>query len=436
MTEKTAIIVVGMHRSGTSAIARTFSLLGAALPTDLVGPNEGNPFGHWEPQSIVELNDRILADAGSDVYSAIDARPDWLESPRIAGFVSEGARLLRASFNDDSLIVVKDPRVALLLPIWKKAFAEAGYRCAYVLPLRHPDSVAESLQRRHIRSIPYNAWMQPRGQMVWLRYTIASVIGTRSTIRCFLNYADLLRDWRAATAGIAREFNFKWPRMGPAAEGEIDAFLHRNELADKQAASEMSDQQSLDDLSLVGLSHALYSSLVREGDKEAFTDAVAQNFKQRTQATSDLISAYEALFPLVWEYYQTSLAEKRKNESAKQRFEGMADAIQQLWSDLTHVTVENSKVKQDLGSTISRAASLEAALDHLGKVLTQSNEHRDSYFKSLGDALRREKVAQDETDALRTQLAALQNLNNALLTSSSWRLTAPVRAMAKFFKVR
>ena len=67
VTEKIAILVVGMHRSGTSALARTISLLGARLPSDLVGPNEGNPHGHWEPQEIVNLNDKMLADAGSDV---------------------------------------------------------------------------------------------------------------------------------------------------------------------------------------------------------------------------------------------------------------------------------------------------------------------------------------------------------------------------------
>src|SRR4051812_13182404 len=113
-----------MHRSGTSALARTISLLGARLPAALVGPNEGNPHGHWEPQLIVELNDRMLEDAGSDVYSIIDFNAEWFESARASTFVREAVDILRQSFGDDPLIVIKDPRVALLLPIWHLALAE------------------------------------------------------------------------------------------------------------------------------------------------------------------------------------------------------------------------------------------------------------------------------------------------------------------------
>ena len=75
---RTAILVTGMHRNGTSALARTLSLLGAALPDDLVPPNEGNPHGHWEPRGMVDLNDRMLASAGSDLYSVRDIAPEWL----------------------------------------------------------------------------------------------------------------------------------------------------------------------------------------------------------------------------------------------------------------------------------------------------------------------------------------------------------------------
>jgi hypothetical protein len=244
-------------------------------------------------------------------------------------------------------------------------------------------------------------------------------------------------------AKTADQLNVRWPRMGTAAEREIDAFLHGNELADVHTPLNTLDPQALDDLSLAGLADAFYASLLQNGDQEALTDAVADGFRRRIQATSDLINTYEGLYPLVWRYYEASLAEKRKNESAGQRLSGMTDAIQKLWSDLTRAAAENSVVKQDLGSTSSRVVSLQAALDHLEKMLAESNEHRDTYFKKLGEALHHEKLAKIELDHLRQvvverdgQLNAQVSANHALLTSTSWRLTAPMRAAVKLLKVR
>ena len=59
-TEKVALLVLGMHRSGTSALARVLSLAGAKLPQNLVAAGEGNETGHWEPVRIALLNDEIM----------------------------------------------------------------------------------------------------------------------------------------------------------------------------------------------------------------------------------------------------------------------------------------------------------------------------------------------------------------------------------------
>ncbi len=64
---RTAIVVLGMQRSGTSALTRVLSLLGASLPRNLVAPGLGNETGHWEPAAAIRLNDEMLAHAGSSV---------------------------------------------------------------------------------------------------------------------------------------------------------------------------------------------------------------------------------------------------------------------------------------------------------------------------------------------------------------------------------
>ena len=56
--QRRALVVLGMHRSGTSAAARVFSLLGAGLPENLLPPQEGNnASGFWEPAALVAAHD-------------------------------------------------------------------------------------------------------------------------------------------------------------------------------------------------------------------------------------------------------------------------------------------------------------------------------------------------------------------------------------------
>ena len=480
MTEKIAILVVGMHRSGTSALARTISLLGARLPSDLVGPNEGNPHGHWEPQLIVDLNDRMLADAGSDVYSIIDFSDTWFKSPRVKEFTAKAVEILKASFDDDPFIVIKDPRVAVLLPIWHEALAALGYRCVHVLPVRHPDVVADSLRRRHLKTIPYDAWKNPRGQAVWLRYTIAAVLNTRQSTRCFIDYSNLITDWRATANQMATELAIVWPRTGPTAEREIDAFLHKNELADAPRRSELPDVDQIDDLPLMALADGFHAVLAASGDDAHLTDKIAQTYRRRMASSADIVGAYEDLYPTIWQYYEGQLQSDKRNQIASERIAGMSSAVQNLWQDLAKASSDASVVQQDLGSHAARVVSLEAALDHHGKMLAESNEHRDRYFAELGLANHREGlvkqelaqaelviavVKQDkaeamaavradrdqriaeiisEKDRISTEIisqkdkitAELIEIVDSMRRSTSWRLTSPMRKMVRWITRR
>lgn len=431
MAEKIAILVVGMHRSGTSALARTISLLGARLPSDLVGPNDGNPLGHWEPSGIVALNDRMLADAGSDVYGTVDVPASWLQSPRVEQFISEAVEILKASFADDPLIVIKDPRVALMLPIWHKALSLLHYRCVHVLPLRDPEEVADSLRRRHLKELPYDAWQRPRGQTVWLRYTLASVLGTRTHTRCFLNYADLLRDWRSAMDRLAHDLGFQWPRSHATAAREIDEFLHDNSLTSAAIETAEVDLATLPEKSFSKLATTLYAILAAERDNEPKINAIAAEFGRRVASASELILGYEGLYAVVWQQYQRAQELEGKHREASTRVSGMTNAIQQLWSSLTQASADHAVVMQELGSKNERVITLEAALDHMGKVLAQSNEHRDKFFKELGETTYRAEAA---AEAAQVEIEALRHNLEALRASTSWRITAPLRRVVGWLR--
>src|SRR6185312_3667992 len=69
-----ALLVLGMHRSGTSALTRVLGLSGAALPRHKMAPAEDNMLGFWEPQPIVDAHDSFLRQAGTG-WEAIAAYP-------------------------------------------------------------------------------------------------------------------------------------------------------------------------------------------------------------------------------------------------------------------------------------------------------------------------------------------------------------------------
>jgi hypothetical protein len=62
------ILVLGMHRSGTSVLARLLNMIGLYFSPEGVstGANQENPKGFWERRDVRQANDRLLHAAGAD----------------------------------------------------------------------------------------------------------------------------------------------------------------------------------------------------------------------------------------------------------------------------------------------------------------------------------------------------------------------------------
>lgn len=228
MTNRTAIVVVGMHRSGTSALARVLSLLGAALPRNLNPAGLGNEIGHWEPEAAVRLNDQILDLAESPVNDVQGPAGEWLQRPEALVFVDRLADLIADEYGDDPLFVLKDPRIALLFPLWRVALGRLKIRCAAVVISRNPVEVALSLAKRQGVAGDWQSWPLERGGLLWLRYNLAAEEYTRGVDRAFCDYPKLLEDWRSVVRRLGDELNVTWPKSIPDAASEIDGFLSRD----------------------------------------------------------------------------------------------------------------------------------------------------------------------------------------------------------------
>ena len=213
-----AVVVLGMHRSGTSALARVISLLGATLPKTLMPPSDANPRGYFESERLFELHEEIMRSAGTAWFELAPFPADWMNSPIAEGWVDRLAEALTAEFEDSPLFVLKDPRMSRLLPIWLRVFERLEIKPSYVLPVRNPLEVAASLQKAE--SID-----ESKGILLWLQYFLAAEFRTRREVRCFVSYDDLLSDWRSVADHMTSSLQLVFPRRGRRAEAEIDSFL-------------------------------------------------------------------------------------------------------------------------------------------------------------------------------------------------------------------
>ena len=218
-TKRIAILVAGMHRSGTSALTRVLNIMGCDLPKTLMTPRVDNVAGFWESQLIMNLNEEILASAGSFEEDWRPFEREWYSSS-IAGRFRERARgLLQGEFGSSRLFVLKDPRMCRLMGFWIEVVRALGARPLIVLPIRNPLDVAASLQVR-------NDIDPAVGQLTWLRHVLDAEADSRGLKRAYLRYEQLLSDARTVVDTIGSELGVSWPRRSsPQVEVEIAEFL-------------------------------------------------------------------------------------------------------------------------------------------------------------------------------------------------------------------
>ena len=217
--QRTALLVLGMHRSGTSALTRVLGLCGAALPRHSGGAyHESNPLGHWEPPRLVDAHDRFLTEAGTAWDAILDYPKSLFTTDLAATCRTRLAEIVRSEYGDAPLFVLKDPRLSRLLPLWRPVFDTLAATPCAVIMVRNPLEVASSLQRR-------DRWDEYRALLVWLRYLLSAERDTRHMARCFIRYEDLMSDWRAVVTTISTQLDIVLPNHSLVAAGEIDRFL-------------------------------------------------------------------------------------------------------------------------------------------------------------------------------------------------------------------
>jgi glycosyltransferase involved in cell wall biosynthesis len=169
-----AVCITGMHRSGTSMVARILGACGLDLgpAEELMGPRPDNPDGFFENVRFVLLSDGVLAAFGGLFDNPPELPEDWVQQARLDG-LRLMARELATSWSGRGPWGWKDPRCCMTLPFWQALIPDLRV----VVCLRDPRAVLQSLERRGYGSpLPM--------ERLWVRYhdALLAAVGTASRV--------------------------------------------------------------------------------------------------------------------------------------------------------------------------------------------------------------------------------------------------------------
>ena len=385
MAEKTLIMILGMHRSGTSAITKGLETLSVSLSENLLLENESNNKGHWEDLDVLSINEKLLHYAGLEWYSPIPFPIDKLDEPFCQALADEAASLLKKKISKHTLWGFKDPRSSRLLPFWLGVFKRADIKPKFILAIRNPLDVALSLKKRNEFDFLHSYYL-------WLLHILPNLEFLVEFDYAIVDFSSLLEMPEQSIRYIAErlKLNVNDNLLSKFSESYLDSSLCHN-------SSDISDllvSKDSSDLLVTAYKALLAASLDIKGVNElSFKNNFPEFIKEFEDCQNDylsklLVTLYKKHFNL-HEKYLTLQHEKNL------------------------LGISCSGLENDNHSFLVKVNDLES-----------HNQNLLVNIKNMEEQLA--NIAND-LHAAHTQL-------NLLYQSTSWKITMPLRTVSRLFR--
>lgn len=403
-----AVLVLGMHRSGTSAFTRVLSLLGADLPAALQPPDVGNELGFWEPAELVVIHDEMLAAAGSswDDYRALPL--EWSNGDAASEFRGRMLAVLRKDFANSSLFTLKDPRVCRFVPLWNRVLRDFQTEPSYAMVYRNPLEVAASLRARNQFGTTFSC-------LLWLRHVLDAERFSRGGKRAWVAFDAVLQDWRPAISKAATALGLELPRLNdPDAAAAIDAYLSPQQRHHRRTTAELNA-----DPEVPAWANRVYEAIEREQDEPGagmpVFDEVTERLEEMEVVLTQLGGGKQAFVIQVASLKHAAEMHRRESEALYQQNQVLKQQSESLQVQHQSTDQQLDALRQHCDGLRHQNESLQKQLDILNFDLTASHDRIADFQKTAT----KEALIEQQISNLGTKLSDIHFAEQLVL-----RLTA------------
>jgi glycosyltransferase involved in cell wall biosynthesis len=383
------LIVLGMHRSGTSSVTRLLNLAGAyfgpeGMATD---PNEENPKGFWERRDVRAVCDGLLHGGGYDWWKIADFAAENIPEDVRAERLEEFRRIV-FQLDAHRPWVMKEPRLCLLLPILRPAL-EAP---VIVHVIREPLEIAQSLEARN--GLPIEV-----GLALWESYTVSAFAAAAGEPSVIVRYGELVRDpVQTVNALVDQLEGLGVQGLRQPTQREVLAFVEEDL---RRQRRERPDRD--------GYLNAMQAALAQAGDEQRVLQP--DELHVVSSGALAILRAYE----VSEQRAAVDDARVKELDARVKELEGRAAQLdnerQRVETELTELGVRSERLEQELSTT---ARELDASRATERRLKAQATERRRAEHlatESMAVAARRVRtLRQSRAIRLSSRLSAMHEL--------------------------
>jgi len=424
---KKLIVVIGMHRTGTSLITRGLQVMGVNLGNNLLpAMAEVNAKGFWEDADINAFNIEMLHAIDSEWDFLTPITETHLQQLEHQGFFLKAVELLRGKVAQSHIFGLKDPRIAKLLPFWDRVFVHCNYDVSYLLSIRHPLSVVKSLQKR-------DGFVAEKAYLLWFTHVVSALTFAQKNNIALVDYDYFMQYPANELQRLARAVGLS------VNANELAIFL--NEFVDDNLRH---THYELNDLLL----DKACPEIVRDIYLELLAVARGEQALTNEQLTIKIESWSKALlfgkipFTIIDQLYivkaqaeeKILLCEQKITQQhvfieSLERFNAeRAEQVAELYRDLDRL--ENTRMEQ-VEVLYAEAQKRDAHIEQLNQRYSELQVNLDEITRKFQASLDQSAVELASAYQHSYHLAAHIEL---ITQSRSWKLTRPLRFVGRLLK--
>ena len=199
---KKCIVVLGMHRSGTSLMTGLLNIFGVYLGGNFYVHQDSNEKGHFEHNGIWNIDEDILGELGSFSEGYDEFPKNWHKTKNILIYKDKIKKIIIRDFDKLDLFALKDSRISVLLPLYLDIFKELKIEPLFIIMKRKEIEIAKSLKIRNNLSFSHSI-------KLFKRYYDSVEKYTKGCKKVYVEFDELVQDPKGIVEDISKNFDVK-----------------------------------------------------------------------------------------------------------------------------------------------------------------------------------------------------------------------------------